>query len=281
MPDTYAHAKHAVELFGTFTDGTPDTVDIGLEGVRMNIGGLFKGNTVVLGAAQNVGKTSVIQHMLANSKDKGAVASFEDGPDVWGARVVAALSGVRPSRLRRKDLTKLETARIRSGLDALKKRSQQNLLPHVEMCIGKKPDDFKTVTRKMAEEGCKWAVLDYIQKVKGHHSERRIEVANTLTAWHEACYENGLVPVATSQVVRMEPTKEPNTWNLKESGDIENEARVIILFWRAPMGDKDRLNLRLKAKIAKSSFGGGGARFSLMFDESEQLVEYVEEEEDF
>ena len=90
-----------------------------------------------------------------------------------------------------------------------------------------------------------------------------------------------MVPVALSQVVRMPPTAEPNVWNLKESGDLENEARLIILLWRDE-GDE----LILRAKVAKSSFGGGGLRFAYRFNEAEQLEPYdawssAKEERDF
>lgn len=281
MADLYYHAREATEIFNTFGSGKPKTVDLGIEPISQGIGGFFAGNTVVIGAAQNVGKTSFVQYMLTNSAHKGGVASGEDGPDVWGARVIASLTGIKPQQLRRKDLTKAEKERVAAGLDELRARSEENLLPHVETCIGASPERLREVAHKLADQGCRYAVLDYLQKFKGHHSERRIEVSNTLSNWHAACDAVGMVPVAISQVVRMPATVEPNYWNLKESGDIENEARVIILLWRDSLGAADQHNLMLRGKVAKSSFGGGGLRFAYRFNDREQLEPCVEEEEEF
>lgn len=279
MPDLFHHAAEATRIFSTFTEGRPDTVDIGIEAVRQNIGGFFQGNTIVIGAAQNVGKTSFIQMMLTSSEHKGGVASGEDGADVWGSRVIAQYTGVKPSALRRKDISPAERDRIEEAMQKLRERSEKGLLPEVEVCIGASPEALREAAKRLSDKGCKYAVLDYLQKFKGHHSERRIEVSNTLSNWHAVCNEYGMVPVATSQVVRMPSTTEPNYWNLKESGDIENEARVIILLWRDKLDEMDDANLVLRGKVAKSSFGGGGLRFAYMFSESEQLVPFVREEE--
>lgn len=281
MTDLHYHARRACEIFGTFGEGKPDTVDLGIEAVRQSVGGFFSGNSVVIGAAQNVGKTSFVQYMLANSDHKGGVASGEDGSDVWGARVIANIAGVKPHQIRRKDLSGDDRARVEAAMVRLEERSSRGLLPHVVPCIGASPERLREVAAMLADKGCKWAVLDYLQKFKGHHSERRIEVSNTLSNWHAACDANGMVPVALSQVVRMPATSEPNPWNLKESGDIENEARVIILLWRDVVGPHDAHGLLLRGKVAKSSFGGGGVRFAYRFTSTEQLVLHEEVDDEF
>lgn len=269
MTDFYTVARQATDLFCTFSDEKPAAVDIGIPAIRSRIGRLFAGNTVVVGAAQNVGKTSFVQRMLLSSEDKGGVASGEDDVDVWGTRILAEFSGVSPAKIRTDELYPDERARVRRALETLEERSAEGTLPEFENVIGAGLDRLEEAAESLAAKGCKYAVLDYIQKFRGIHAERRHEVAGVLAHWHKCCSKNGMVPVALSQVVRMPADQEPNPWNLKESGDIENEARLILMLWRDP-GD----NLVMRCKVAKSSFGGGGLRFAYRFGEDETLGTY-------
>jgi len=276
MPDFYSVAKKATDIFCTFSDTKPLTTDIGIPAIRERIGNFFEGNTVVIGAAQNVGKTSFVQRMLLESHDNGGVASGEDGEDVWGCRILAEASGVPPASIRKDSLTDQERARVRTALDALKGRSEQGLLPHVENAMGCSLDGLTEVAKKLADKGCRYAILDYLQKFRGIHAERRHEVAGTLAHWHKACTDLHMVPVALSQVVRMPHTAEPQSWHLKESGDLENEARMIILLWREQSDE-----LIMRCKVAKSSFGGGGYRFAYRFGDDESLRPWDGEEEEW
>lgn len=276
MPDFAGVAEEALDAFRTFSDEEPETVDIGIPAVLERVGRLFKGNTVVIGAAQNVGKTSFVQRMLLTSEDKGGIASGEDGEDVWGCRILAEASGVHPVKIRKKDLSPSDIMDLRDARADLQRRSEAGTLPEYRNVIGAGYDQLREAAESLAEAGCKYAILDYLQKFRGLHNERRHEVAGALAFWHKVCTANGMVPIALSQVVRMPSTAEPNPWNLKESGDLENEARMIILLWR-DSGDE----LVMRCKIAKSSFGGGGHRFAYRFSESEQLEPYYGEREEF
>lgn len=275
MSDFYGVAKAATELFCTFSSEKPAAVDIGIPALRDRIGRLFAGNTVVIGAAQNVGKTSFVQRMLLSSEDKGGVASGEDDVDVWGTRILAEASGVSPADIRTDRLTPRQREGVGRALEALRLRSQEGTLPEFQNVIGAGLDRLEEAAEQLAAKGCRYAVLDYIQKFRGIHGERRHEVSQVLATWHKACSRNGMVPVALSQVVRMGHDIEPQAWNLKESGDIENEARVILLLWRDP-GD----GLLLRCKVAKSSFGGGGIRFAYRFSDSESLRPWDPNEEE-
>ena len=73
--------------------------------------------------------------------------------------------------------------------------------------------------------------------------------------------------MAASQFSRSaSPTEEPHSWFLKETGDLENEARLIILGWQ----DADN-PATIHYKIDKSTFGGVGTRFVYERDHSGTL----------
>ena len=268
-----ASADGATRIFRTFQEGDPDLVDLGIPAVRRNIGGMFPGNMVVIGASQNVGKSSIVLSMAMESKDAVGVVELEDGPDVWGARLLAYHTDIPPTRIRKKELTPHEIELLRET------RSREDLKgPLIAYAIGGGVTAIEEATKGLIEAGCRVVVLNYLQKARGHHSERRVEVGNTMNAFLGACAPTdesaGAVPVAVSQLVRLNPTKEPYPSNLKETGDIEAEARLIVLGWRDG-GDP----LMLRCKVAKSSFGGGGLRFAYRFTEAEYLCEVDERHE--
>jgi len=73
-------------------------------------------------------------------------------------------------------------------------------------------------------------------------------------------------------------TKPPQIWWLKESGDLENEARLIILGCR----DKEDRGI-VRFRLAKSTVGAEGRLFAYKTDVSGMLVEVDPflDEEDF
>lgn len=257
------------DIFRTFKEGKPDLVDLGIKPVRRAIGGMFPGNIVVIGAGQNTGKSSLALEMLCESHDPGAILSLEDGEDVLGVRLLAKYSDVPPALIRKKDLTAAQTERIRRALERLKAMDEAGeLRGRTEVAVGASKDRIEELVGELAAEGARWCGLDYLQKVRGHHAERRCEVGETMVTFQRACKANNMVPVIWSQLVRLPPGQEPYPGHLKESGDIENEARLIILLWR----DADDL-LTLHGKMAKSSFGAGGTRFKYYFTPAEYLTE--------
>lgn len=274
----YGSAVEATEIFRTFMEGDPDLVDLGLGPVTREIGGVFAGNLVGIAAGQNVGKSSTLLFMATTSKDRGGVISMEDGKDVWGARLLARYSNIPPTKIRKKELSEEDKDRITEALGDLKAAEAEGKGPWISYKVGGSVEDIEDAVKELAEAGCRWIALDYLQKPRGHAgaADRRIEVGVTMNRFHKACADVGVVPIIMSQIVRLKDGQEPFPSHMKESGDIENECRLIIMLWR---DSSDRSIVR--GKVAKSSFGGGGLRFAFRYTEAEYLVELADEEEDF
>jgi replicative DNA helicase len=200
---------------------------------------------------------------------------MEDGPDVVGTCLLSALSGINSLRIRRKDLSAKELAHVthsaRSGeLDKL----------HFAYPIAGTIDDVENAVEELVDAGCRMIWLDYLQKVRGHRDDRRHEVAETFTRFQRAVAKGGAAGVAISQFRRFGAEERvPSIHHLKESGDLENEARIIILAHRKADPDGDRVRFR----IAKSTYGGEHIKWDMMRDESGTLreVELLDYAEDF
>ena len=263
-------ADEAIKRFRTFEEGEPDLIKTGIKPVDASIGGLFPGSCGVVGMATGVGKSSLMLASALSSSESVGIISCEDTPDVVGSRALAWASGVNSRKLRTKHLSDQDKADIAVGRDRL---DSTNVL--VTYAIGAPVKTILDCVNALAEAGCRLIWLDYLQKVRGVMEDRRNEVSTIYTQFQYACAQNDCAGMVISQFSRQDPTKEPQIYWLKESGDIENEARLIILGNRSAE-DADTVYRR----VAKSTFGGENIRFSYKRDSAGILREVVNREED-
>ncbi len=251
-------ADEAIKRFRTFDDGDPGLIPLGIPAVDSVIGGLFPGSCGVLGMATGVGKSSLMLTAALTSSSPVGIISCEDTPDVLGSRALAWASGVNSRKLRTKELTLEDKQSIEAGRTYLE--STEVLVTYA---VGAPADVISDCVTSLAEAGCKLIWLDYLQKVRGVTDDRRNEVSRIYTQFQYGCARNDCAGMVISQFSRQDPTREPQIYWLKESGDIENEARLIILGHRDP-ADADTVYCR----IAKSTYGGENVRFAYRRNEA-------------
>lgn len=257
-------ARVSIDAFGVLGGPRPTLIKTGFGPLDRAIGGLFPGTCGILGADTGVGKSSlVLAASMATSTTVGVI-STEDAPDVWGTRMLAAVSGVNSLDMRKGTLSDEDRKAIQAAQKALGERSS----PMVAYAIGGSLEAVLEATRRLADAGCTLVWLDYVQKVRGVKDDRRNEVGTVYTKFQGLCAELGVVGMVVSQLSRrIEDTKNPRpkTYHLKESGDLENEARLVLLAW-----EQDGL---LKVCLAKSTVGMEGLTWSYTRDGSGTLRE--------
>jgi len=254
----------AITTFYLDREGLPELIPIGLGPLDRELGGLGPKSCAILAAATGVGKSSAMLSAMLSSRVQVGCVSVEDGPDVVGARLISALTGIDSLRIRRKDLSDAELEKINQLSSA---RELANL--HFSYPIAGTIDDVEQSVRELCDAGCRMVWLDYLQKVRGHREERRHEVAETFTRFQRAVARGNAAGVAISQIRRISDGERiPQISHLKESGDLENEARVILLAHR--VRDPERLD-RVRFRVAKSTYGGEYIKFDMTRDESGTL----------
>jgi len=269
-------ADSAAQLFCTFSEGRPELTPLGIPAVDNAIGGMFKGSLVVVGLATGVGKS---RFMLGSALNYGEVCkkagsrvgviSLEDGEDVVGSRLLAWASGVNSRKIRTKTFDKDELALLQDGREYLSALDEAGSSPMFAYRIGGSLDDILKAVDELADAGCEVIWLDYLQKVRGVSEDRRGEVGLVMSSFQRACSRRGAVPALLSQFSRGVRNEKhgPQIHYLKESGDIENEGRLIILGWRADSLGEGVIGF----KIAKSTFGATGLKFYMKTGESGML----------
>lgn len=247
----------ATKTFRTFTEGLPDLIPTGIKAVDEEVGGLGPGTSCIIGGNNGLGKSSVILDACLTNQDNGvkcAYISLEDGKDVFGCRLLARFSGVDSRKIRKKSFNPTEEKALRFGYQRLQKAAE---LPSAMLTlygIGKPLESLCEMVQEAAEAGARCVYLDYIQKVKGVREDRRNEVSKVFSDLQGAAHNAEVSIVFASQISRQVDMKRiPTRHALKESGDLENEARMVIM-----LGRMDDNRDHVWGKLDKSTFGGEG-----------------------
>lgn len=260
--------SEAVDCFRLDRDGYPELVPMGLPPLDRELGGLGPGACGVLAAATGVGKSSTVLAAMLGSKVPVGLVSLEDGPDVVGTRLLSALTGIDSLRIRRKDLNDGDLATIAKAAKTTK-------LDHMFFSypIAGSIEMVEEAIAALAEAGCKMVWCDYLQEIRGHgRGDRRNEVSEAMTRIHRAAARHKMAVMVVSQFRRFgAEEKVPQIFHLKESGDIENKARVIVLAHKVK-GDDPKED-RVRFRLAKSTYGGEHIKWDMVRDTSGTLRE--------
>lgn len=245
----------------------------GLKPVDDAIGGLAPGQCGILAMMEGVGKTSTIFAAAMGSPDPIGVINVEDTDDMMGAKALAWFSGVDSRLIRRNRLTATQASRVaQAQLDLAGVRALFVAHP------GARLQQVCRYIKELADQGCRAVYLDYVQKIRGHHDQRSSEVSRTLSTGQEAAFAAGVPLILASQFSRQTISCGPNQWRpavrtdkpmrrwLKDSGDLENEARIIVFGWVDSLDSS-----RILYALEKSAFGGEGVQWAMRRDGSGSL----------
>lgn len=258
MVSKASSAAKAASLYRIFGEGKPDLLKTGIHVFDRVTGGLGPGGNLVVGATNGIGKSLIMLDAAWENQGedgtKTGLVSTEDTPDVIGCRILARESGVDSRRIRTKNVTDDELAAIQAAMARLEDVGPNDM--EIEYAVGGSIDDIRESMKKLKKAGCKVVWVDYLQKIRAFSGERRVEVGNAFALIHREAVELEVGIVITSQIKRVaDPTRIPTRFDLKESGDIENESRAIIMLGRPPEDKNTVYGL-----LDKSTVGGEGTR---------------------
>lgn len=257
-----------------FCDREEERMYIGFPKLDDLLGGLEGGDMIVIGARPGVGKSALVTQITSNMAASGKRIGFynlEMQEKQVYERFVVAQSGIGLTRLRRaKQFLGDEKERFDRANDELMKRDG------IVITTGSKSmSEIRSESRHM---GYDVIIIDYLQLLKADKSyrgNRYAEVGAISKAIKALAMELNIPIIALSQLNRVSEareTKEPTMAELREAGDIEQDASVIILLWNISQED----NSRKGCKIEKQRQGRLGKEI-LRFDGD--LMRFVESNE--
>lgn len=236
------------------------------------LGGMSGGRLYVVGARPATGKTALAISAAYNTAAYGEVlfCSYEMQPSEIMGRIMARLSRVNSQDISYKTLS----------------REQLEKLGEHYATAGKLPIRFgvncSTPERVRAEalrmqKTLKLIVIDYLQLMSsGRRAEsRRVEVGQISRALKQLSIELNVPVLALSQLNRSSEgaaSKAPTMSEMRESGDIEQDADAIVLMYQLPEDDAFAVvcetagHKPVRVLLDKSRQGKSGLAIDTAFD---------------
>lgn len=232
------------------------------------LGGLRPGQLVIIGARPSVGKTALGVNIAVNiaagamaAKQSALLFSLEMPAVEIGSRVLSMGSGVPMHRFTRGRT--LDPADSQSLMDAAFQGVGK---------IGLYVDDAATVNanqmlhitrRAVRRHKVAVALVDYLQLIRPENAkENRVQqVGQIARRLKEMARECGIPVVCMCQLnreVENRPDQKPRLSDLRESGEIEQHADVVILLHRPPGQDEQAECWNIEAIIGKQRNGPTG-----------------------
>lgn len=260
-----------------FKEHKRNLFNLGFAKLDKAIGGMDGGDVIIIAARPAVGKSAfALQIIRKFGKDGYKVGYFnlEMSEKQIYERSVAASSGI--------DMTRIRLATNYLNDEALKFEEGNKVLEtetNVEVISGKQTIDSIRVIQK--KENYQVVVIDYLQLIQstGKRPNRASEVGDISRGLKAIAMDYRIPVIALSQLNRaseLNKDKEPSMSELRESGDIEQDASVILMLWNPNPEDLSEK----KIKVEKSR-NGYTDRQTLYFDGKHMTFSTIDTNEGF
>jgi replicative DNA helicase len=227
----------------------------GLSGLDEILMGLFGGQLVIIGARPGVGKSAIALQMSEHMSAAGRVlfVSLEMPRKQIVRRMITRKTGIgankiRAGRMSGFDVEAAEAARTEIG------RAFKNIV------IVDNLFDFygivNTIKKQHYEHGLTCVVIDYLQLIRMKNADKRYLQIGEMTATLKGLSMKLNIPIVVlSQLNRVAENKIPELSELRESGNIEQDADVVIFPHRPNMKEP-----KVDLIVAKNRDGSIGFR---------------------
>lgn len=238
------------------------------------LGCLEPGDITVIGARPGVGKSALVTQIIGNVAEQGKRVGYfnlEMNENQVYERFVARLSKMSLTRIRR------AKSFIGDEEDKFNRANDKLEMYDVFISTGSKNvSEIKSISR---HQNFDLIVIDYLQLVKSikRYSNRSSEVGDISKEIKALAMELGVHIIVLSQLNRTSEhreEKEPTIAELRESGDIEQDASNIVLVWNLSKKNNKAKGLNV-GKQRQGKTGRIGYEFI------GENMEFTERKEDF
>ena len=226
------HAERAYQSGGKIMGATTGFPDL-----DRKLGGLIAPDLIVLAGRPGMGKTELAINISFNvAKSGGTVVVFEQemGAEQVGQRILARLARVSADRQRRGELMGGDFQDLMAAAD------EASRLPiwideTPALSVAKIRSRARRIARK---EKLGLLVIDHLQLMRqgGRQEARRLEIGDITSGLKSLAKELSVPVLLLSQLsreVEKRDDKRPILSDLRESGDIEQDADIILFLYRA------------------------------------------------
>lgn len=181
------------------------------------------GRFVIFGAEPSVGKTAFSLQCAWHwaKSQKVGFFSLETDPETLFDRLISHVAQVPMPSIQENRLTNAEWDKVCQATGEIT-GSKLELIPAAGMTTA-------DIRAKIIEGGYKLVVIDYLQLIPSGGSSRYEKVTSISIDLHTMAQSLGVTIVALSQLSRSDDDHTPRNSDLRESGQLEQDADVIIM----------------------------------------------------
>ncbi len=238
----------------------PDKIGImtGFNGYDLMSGGLHPQDLIILAARPGFGKTALALKMLLNMAKNGIPSylwEFEMGRSQIIQRLASIESGVSLIKITNGKVNDEEYEKVSQALKRL-----QGLPIYFDTDVSASVYDITTQTRKMVRHsGIKVMALDHVQLVPATVEDQTQEIGHISRQIKKLAMELDITCLLISQIsraVERRDDKRPTLSDLRQSGNLEENADQVLFLYREDMYEKKIDNLGVTELIV-SKFRNG------------------------
>ena len=249
------------------------------------LGGLEGGDVTVIGARPGVGKSAFVTQMILQMAHNGKRVGYfnlEMSDSQVFERSVSNLASLQLTRIRR--------AKTFLGDEEKYYNRALEVLSGYDITVSSGGKSVSQIRKEARHMKFDVIVIDYLQLIKADrkYANRASEVGDISKAIKSLAMELKIPIVVLSQLNRTsehKETKEPTMAELRESGDIEQDASNIILLWN--LSENSRIFKGLKVEKNRQGeqgkiglkFIGENMRFEEQPEEFERFLNIVKQYE--
>lgn len=213
--------------------GKEVAIPYGIGEVDRLTGGLHRGDLVIVAGRPSMGKSALLTNILQNAGDAGCKSllfSLEMGNDQTVDRLIASTGRVGLHRIRSGNFHDGDWMRMQAACGTL---SGLPIMLDDSCDVGLK--EIKSRARKAKRHGLDIVAVDYLQLMRTKGDNRVREIGEISRGLKLLARELDVAVIALSQLSRgleSRTDKRPVMSDLRDSGEIEQDADVIIFPFR-------------------------------------------------
>jgi replicative DNA helicase len=239
VDEQYTLIERAQDSGEPITPGVPT----GFRDLDELLGGLHRGDLIVLAARPSVGKSALaasIAYQVGSAEGRVSIFSLEMGRDQYAQRLAAIDSGINLHGLRHGHMRMAELEAYMQTLGRL-----AGLPIAISDAAGASVRDIRArILRRAAKDGAPdLVIIDYLQLMVGSRGESRQQEVSDISRGLKTLARELDVPILAlsqlSRAVEGRTSHVPMLSDLRESGAIEQDADVVAFIYREELYDRE------------------------------------------
>jgi replicative DNA helicase len=243
------------------SDDVLSGVPTGFQKVDEVTDGLQGGDLIIVAGRPSMGKSALAVQIgrnasMGEAKVPTHVQSIEMSNSQLGLRIISESSGISGSRIRKAMLRKDELTQLYTECGVLRE------IPMTFDDVSYRLIDIRRGIHRAYKRGARFVILDYIQLVANDGAKNRERQVGEITTMLKQTAKELNIPIMAlaqlSRDVEKRENKRPVMSDLRDSGQLEQDADIIIFLYRDGYYKKSMMDDTAELIVAKGRNIGTG-----------------------